>query len=167
VARAIGLFHDVDRSVLGERPDRLSGVREERRLAEQPLIPRSVPPGSPLRADPRTGVATSGASLGHGVAWTGADAPLVVAADGPGHGPSFKTCRPGITGRVAGSPSAGLPLQTGGQCSPGRPQSFLTRAPVARAYRRHRVECSPVSRYRRDRQRALRDLAPRLGRHHG
>jgi hypothetical protein len=40
-------------------------------------------------------------------------------------------------------------------------------SPVARAYRRHRVECSPVSRYRRDRQRALRDLAPRLGRHHG
>ena len=41
VARAAGVLHDEDRPVFGKRPHRLSGVGEERRLAEQPLIPRS------------------------------------------------------------------------------------------------------------------------------
>ncbi len=40
VSRAISVFHDVDRPALGERPHRLSGVRKERRLAQQPLVPR-------------------------------------------------------------------------------------------------------------------------------
>jgi hypothetical protein len=40
--RAIGVFHDVDRPVLSERPHRFGGVREERRLAQQSLIPRSA-----------------------------------------------------------------------------------------------------------------------------
>jgi len=41
VARAIGVLHNEDRPVLSKRPDRLSGVGEERRLAQQPLVPRS------------------------------------------------------------------------------------------------------------------------------
>jgi hypothetical protein len=35
------VLHDEDRPVFGKRPHRLSGVGEERRLAEQPLVPQS------------------------------------------------------------------------------------------------------------------------------
>jgi hypothetical protein len=40
VAGAVGVLHDVDRSILGKRPHRLGGVGEEGRLAQQPLVPR-------------------------------------------------------------------------------------------------------------------------------
>jgi hypothetical protein len=41
VARAVGVLLDGDRPVFGQRPYRLSAVGEGRRLAEQPLVPRS------------------------------------------------------------------------------------------------------------------------------
>jgi hypothetical protein len=37
---AIGVLNDVDRPIFGKRPHRLRGVGEERRLAQQPLVPR-------------------------------------------------------------------------------------------------------------------------------
>ena len=39
--RPIGMLDDVDRTPVGEGPDRLGGVGKERRLAEQLLVPRS------------------------------------------------------------------------------------------------------------------------------
>ena len=39
VARAVGVLHDVERTAFGECPHGFGGVWEERRLAEQPLVP--------------------------------------------------------------------------------------------------------------------------------